>query len=116
MTVGDLEVPEFEPSDESTSSMEILIQCMVETLDVKMEEILIYKYSLTVSYPELPTKILDRVDVIIGMVGAFMSIDILIGFARDEQRYSILFSRSERVCDRGIESIDKYGYGNISQF
>ena len=84
MVVGDFEVPELEPSRETSTSAIIRNQCILKTFDVKGELFFIAKYSPSVSYSELFTKTFDRINIIIGSVSKLVLIDIVVGLTRDK--------------------------------
>jgi hypothetical protein len=84
MVVGDFEVPELEPSRETSTSAIIRNQCILKTFDVKGELFFITKYSPSVSYSELFTKTFDRINIIIGSVSKLVLIDVMIGLTCDK--------------------------------
>lgn len=114
MVIGDFEVPELEPSEETSTSAIIRNECILKTFDVKGKTFFIIEYSHRVSYSEFFTKTFEGFYLVVGSVGKLMFIDIVVGLTRDEEKYIILITSTESILNRAIKSIDKDGNGDIS--
>ena len=73
MVIRDFEVPELEPSHETSTSAIIRNECILKTFDVKGETFFIIEYSHRVSYSEFFTKTFEGFYLVVGSVGKFVS-------------------------------------------
>jgi hypothetical protein len=82
MVIRDFEVPELEPSHETSTSAIIRIQCMLKAFDVKGKLFFITESSPSVSYSEFSAKTFYRIYIFICSVRKLMLINIVIGLTR----------------------------------
>ncbi len=114
MVVYYFEEPELQSWDESSISAIIRNECTLKAFYVKCQFLFIGEDSFSVSYSEFFTKTLQCPDIVMDFVGEFPIIDVLIGFARDEEKDSELILSTKDILYRRIESIDEDLYRDIS--